>query len=189
MLLCAEVACTITTEPINLFWCWWWMQPFLFDVQIISRSSQSSWSLLELWYQVGLHRNQYTAGFMNTDTSVTASRSNPERVLESRCYSRFIQVSGCRKPDEQSELLSLSWCVVERENQQRWEGFQRVQPSSNPDLRIEFQHELKPMCLREYIINGFHESWKGHCTKKWASCVMLKQPRVAMSWETLWMFR
>lgn len=169
LLLCAAVACTITTEPINLLWCgdecslaslYW------FDVQIISGSSQSSRSLLELWYQVGPHRNQYTAGVMNTDTFITAPRSNPERVPESRCYSRFMQVSGCRKPDEQNELLSLSWSVVERENQQRWEGFQRVQPSSNPDLRIELQHELKPMCLREYIINGFHESWKGHCTKK-----------------------
>lgn len=62
-------------------------------------------------------------------------------------------------------LLSLGWSVVESEKQQRWEGSQRVQPSSNPQLRIEFQHELMPLCLRECNINGFHGGWKGHCTK------------------------
>lgn len=118
---------------------------------------------------------------------------------ERRCNGgRLARVSCCGKPGELTKLQA-SVTAAERENQQRWDGLQRVQPSSNPELGVEFEHELMPLCLREYNINGFHEGWKGHRAKKkkkkkWASCVMLKQPTVVISWETLylnamWMFR
>lgn len=84
----------------------------------------------------------------------------------SRWYSRCAPASAGSPLNSMGfRLQSLGGSVVESEMRQRLEGLQWVQPSSNPKLRIEFQHELMPLCLREYNINGFHEGWKGHCAK------------------------
>lgn len=140
------------------------MQPrpsLLFDVQIISGRQRVKFMRLIRITESSI----YPMRFRFHERWHLAFCQSPI-WCERRCNGgRLARVSCCGKPGELTKLQA-SVTAAERENQQRWDGLQRVQPGSNPELGVEFEHELMPLCLREYNINGFHEGWKGHCAKK-----------------------
>ena len=143
------------------------MQPrpsLLFDVQIISGRQQVKFMRLIRITESSIYPMCFRFP-KRWHLAFCQSHTLPIRC-ERRCDGgRLARVSCCREPGELNKLQA-SVTAAERENQQRWDGLQRVQASSNPELGVEFEHELMPLCLREYNINGFHEGWKGHRAKK-----------------------